>query len=958
MPLVLRIRLLGAVGAMAGSDELVLGGRRPRAVLAMLALAAPRACSAHQLVDGLWGDDPPPSARNAVQVNVTGLRKALQPHEVAVERVGDGYALRGPLSVDAASFERLVSAGRTALRAGEVSDCVQSLSDALVLWEGSPLGGLGDAPFVEESRRSLEGVRISALVDLGEAQLRAGDPSAAVRTMEGLLLDHPFDERGWIGLATAHYWTGQQDQALATCRRARDVLLDELGIDPTPALVAVERQILHHELPDRSTPPGPTEAEASAVPLPALPPHLVGREQLTREVAALIGSGIRLVSLVGIGGIGKTTLGLAVAHGVAGAVFCSLETEVEVASAWGRICRSLGSDPEDDSVAAIGAAFPSGVLMLDNVEQVAGIGPALDDLLRRVPGLTVLVTTRRPTRARLEHAVQVPPLNQDSAVEMFREHAERVRPGIGRAADQDVVPRLCAVLDGIPLALELAAGRIRTLTPRQLLARIETRRTSVLEGSEAVSVPERQDSLRGVLEEAYEALTQSARRLFELLGSIDGSVSLELLEATAAGWVDDAVDALDELVGCGLVSLDLDGRVRMRGPVREFAHAKGPRADLDGRLRREVVRQVRDAAPRLFGAETGVTLARLRRDDDSIAAAITRAVDSGDQVSAAVLAHGLNRYWLLTGRLNEGRMLIERAAAIPGHTQADAARLALLAGTYASYVDDPDTESRLAEALASAETADLPVDRLIVNAWCCLAAHAAHHKDFATADSAARAAASLAAMTKDPALVALARDVDGHVAAYMKDHDRALTAKLSGLADARAAGDDYDVINLLTDISDELLSLGRIDEALAYADEAFDLTGAFDPGPLLSSVLLLRGVVLAVADRVPAARGNLLAALRLIQDRRPDPLATADALYALAACAVHDLADVDACRFYGAADALYGDQAVNPDDRLATPLLEVRDRLRERLGPTRFATLSALGSTDPARAVELLLLDR
>lgn len=949
----LLIRLLGPVDAFSGSDELALGGSRPRAVLAILALAAPRGCSSDLIVDQLWGDAPPASARNAVQVNVTNLRKVLQPYDVTVERVGDGYALRGPLAVDAARFEKLVSGGRTALRARETRDCLRLLGEALTLWEGVPLGGVGDAAFAQESRRTLEAVRVSALVDLAEAQVRSGDAEAAVRTAETLVHDHPFDERGWIRLASAHYWSGDQEQALAACRRARAVLLDELGVDPTHALVEVEGQILRHELPDRSD-LAEGANEGATAPLPSLPELVVGREQLVLEVAGLVESGTRLTSLVGIGGIGKTTVGLAVAHRITGAVFCSLETEVEAADALGRVCRALGVEPGDDAFAAIGAAMPSGLLVLDNVEQVAGIGLLLDALVSRVPGLGVLVTTRRPTGARFEHAVAVPRLSQDSSEELFRERAERVRPGISQAG-ADAVSRLCALLDGIPLALELAAGRIRTQTPQQLLTRIDSRRTSVLAGTTSMAVPERQASLQGVLEDAYEALTHPARRLFELLGSVDGAISLELLEATADGWVDDTIAALDELVGCGLIALDLDGGCAMRGPVREFAHSQGPRAELDARLRRQVVGLVVAAAPNLFGSETGPTLTRLRADDDAITVAISRAVEARDHSAAAALAVGLNRYWLLTGRLSEGRSWIQRTAALPGHGELDSARLALLVGTYASYFDDPASVPLLNHALARADSVGLPADRLRVNAWCCLAAHAVHHGDVSTAEHAARCAASMAAESEDHALIALARDVDGHVASYLKEHDRALAAKLSGLADARAAGDNYDVILLLTDISDELLHLNRPDEALAFVDEAFDLTSSFDPGPLLSNVLLLRGVILAAVCRPAAARSNLIEALRILRDRRPDPLSIADALYALASCAVQDLDDAGACRLYGAADAIYGAQGVTATTRLPEPLLRPRQELDERVEADRFRTLSALGSTDPTRTVERVL---
>lgn len=955
----LRIRLLGAVGALVGSDELALGGPRSRALLALLALAAPRACTTGHLVDGLWGSDPPATARNAVQVYITGLRKVLQPHDVTVERMGDGYALRGSVVVDVATFEEAISAGRTALRSGDVQYAQATLAEAIGLWQGPPFGGLGDLTFATASERNLESLRAAALADLAEAHLRSGDPAAAIRPALILLQDHPFDERGWISLASAYYWSGQQDEALAACRRARKVLRDELGIDPTEALAEIERQILTQEVPDRTSSAaaaasGASAADPPAARLPALPDHLVGRDAAVDEVCALLESGARLVTLVGIGGIGKTTLALAVAHRLANFKFCSLETEEAALPALTRICRSLEVDADDDPVNAIGDVLADGAIMLDNLEQVAGIGTALDDLITQVPGLVVLATSRRPTGARHERAVPVPPLQTDSAEEMFRERAERIRPGI-IGADRGAVTKLCALLDGIPLALELAAGRIRTLTPEQLLVRIEDCRASVLDPSSSVALPDRQASLDGVLLDAFNALSGPARRVFELLGSVDGLISVEFFEAATAGLVPDPLEALGELAGCGLVTLDLDGRFSMRGPIREFAHARGPRVELDARILHEAARLADSAATHLFGPDSATTLERLHRDEDCLDLAVSRAVASADHASAAALALGLNRFWLLTGRLTEGRTAVEQVAAMPAHTVEDAAQLGLLAGTYASYFDDPATPVMLTEALARAESVGLRVDRLVVNGWCCLAAFAAHHDDVATANTAARTAAVLASSVDDPALVALARDVDGHIASYFQDFERALNASLAGLVDARTVGDTYDTLNLLTDISENLLNLGRNEEALAYSDEAFDLAAHFDPGPILGAVLLVRGFILIANERVPAARGNLLEALRILDERRPDPLAVADCLFALGTCAAQQLETSHACRLFGAANALYADRGLTPEERHTEPLREAHERLRHGLSADRYATLSAIGASDPSRTVEMLL---
>ncbi len=953
----LQVRLLGAVGAASGPDDVPLGGPKPRAVLAVLALAAPRACSSDTIIDGLWGEEPPASARNAVQVNITGLRKSLRPHGVDIERVGDGYALRGPVSVDVDEFETLVSGGRAALRSGDPVRSAQQLVAALELWAGTPFGGIDAAPFTVSARSLLQGTRSAALADLAEAHLRSGDPHAAAATAQHLLDDHPYDERGWITLATAHYWQGQQDLALQTCRRARDVLLDELGIDPTAALAEVESQILLHTLLDRSL-PTPEAPAVQEPPLPALPQLVAGREELVVDVLDRLARGQRLVTLVGLGGIGKTTLALAVAHRVAdqgrSVAFCPLETDVDPAAALDRVCRVLGVDPEDDPSAALAAARPAAVLVLDNAEQVVGLGAALDRLLGAAPGAVALVTSRRPTGARLEHAVAVPPLSPPAAEQVFLAHAERVRPGVGHG-QAAAVHDLCALLDGIPLALELAAGRVRTLTPLQLLRRIEDHRTSVLDGSATTAVPDRQASLGRVLREAYDALTGPGRRLFELLGSYDGWASIELLEASAQGWVPDTVEALEELVACGLVELDLDGRTRMRRPVRELAHSLGPRRDLDARLVRQAVQLAAASAPQLFGAGAGEALHGLRRDEDTLVVALSRAVGSGDAASAAALVLGLNRYWLLSGRLTEGRRWVQRAVELPGHTAASSARLGVLAGTYASYLNHPGTATVLTEALERVARERLPVDRLVVNGWCCLAAYAAHHRDVLTAEHAVRRAAELAAVSADPGLVALARDIDGHVAAHVGDRDRSLAAKLSGIADAQRSGDAYDVVNLMINAADDLMYLDRLDEALAYADEAFDRCAGLDVGPILGSVLLIRGMALTAAERPAAARGNLLEALRIARDRYPDPLATADVLFGLGACAAQELLDAEACRCFGAAEAMYAEHGVTPAGRLFAAVLRSRELVRDRVGDDRFTTMAALGGADRDRAVERLL---
>jgi predicted ATPase/DNA-binding SARP family transcriptional activator len=960
--IVLRIQVLGPVGATddtIGSEliRLALGGPRPRATLAILALAAPRTCTTDQIVDGLWGEDPPPSARNAVQVNVTMLRKVLRPHDVDIARVGDGYALTGSARIDIGEFDELVSAGRTALRAGDAKRSAEALTTGLELWQGTPFDGLDGAPFSGTALPVLNATRAAALADLAEAHLRIGDPAAAVATGQAMVADYPLDERGWAALATAHYCSGQQDLALDTCRRGRDLLVEELGVDPTNTLTDVEQQILDHAVPDRS-PRRTAQArpELPAASMPAAPLPLVGRDDLVAEVLDRYAGGARLVTLVGMGGIGKTSVALAVAHRLAEdrrVWFCPCETDQDGPAVWSRVLATLGVDVDDEPDTALSAARPAGVVVLDNVEQVDGIGLLVDGVLDSAPGLSLLVTSRRPTGVRAEHLVPVPALDRSAAEDLFRARAAQVGRG-GLANHREQIRQLCALLDGIPLAVELAAGQVRAVTPKQLLARFESHRTSVLDGADRRVVPNRQASLRRVLQDSYDTLDDQPQRLVQLLGSLEGWVSTEFVEFAAEGWLDDVLDALGPVVDVGLVTTDDAGRVRMLGPVREFAAGLGPRAQLDERVVSTALSVAASAAPRLFGAGAAAALDEIRADADVLSGCLERLLEAGDGERAGQLVLDLNRFWLMSGRLVDGRRLIGRASHAPGAGAATATRLAILAGTYASYVNDPLAVPTLQAALAAAETLDLPIDRLLVNGWCCLAAYAGQHGDISAADAAVARAGMLADASGDRTLISLARDIAGFVAAHSGDHQRSFDHALASLDEARL-GSHYDLAHILVTISEDLLRLDRADEALVFAEEAFDIAATIDVGPLLGHILLARGSALVASRQSAAARGCLLEALRHITERGADPVATANILVTLAAAFGQEHRDEQACRSAGAAKTLFrgqsgtGGHVDDPEIRAAL------DAVRARLGEQRFESLATLGGLDPQRTIEGLL---
>lgn len=967
-----QVRLLGPVGVGAEGVEVPLGGGRQQALFAMLAAHTPPRRTDDQIVEGLWGENPPASARNAVQVYVSGLRKALAAVGLGIARDGDGYVLTGAnIEVDGAAFETAVAQGRAALRAGSPADAVDHFTRASTMW-GEPLDGLGDLTLAGPIRLHLTATRRVAMVELATALLRCGRYDDAVETATALLAEHPYDERAWVALATAHYWAGRQDDALATCRRARDTLAEELGVDPGPELATLEQQVLRHDLPDPAVAaehePAETPASAEEVPLrplPPLPDHLVGRDEAVHQVLDLLDGGARLVTLLGIGGIGKTTLALAVAHHLRtdgrGIAVCELATETEAPAALEAVCRALGQEPGGDPVAAIASAAPE-VLVLDNLEQIRDLSSDLSRLLQATDRVTIVATSRRPLHARGEHEYHVAPLTSTGdewgspAEQLFRSRARRVRTDVD--GDPTAVRDLVTLLDGIPLAIELAAGRVRSQTPAQLLARLTARRSAILDMSDAVERPARQLSLRVVLEAAVDAASPHARAVLDVLAWCDGWLSQDTLEAVLGRTEPDgdAVAALDELVGSGVLAPPEQGRVRLSVPVREFVRGRSPHAEVGGVVADVLVELTEQLGPELAGEHATASLARLSADSDAITTLITRAVQDDEALpEAARVVLALRRYWLMTSRLPEIRRTL---AALLGTGELDPiteARLGIMDGTVGQWLGLPDAVDVLERALADTERLGAPPDQLSVAGWCNLAAASASSGDAPRAHAALERARQEADVTRDGVLIGMVGDLLGFVASQLGDHAAAVEARLESLALARQARDELVLLERLVGLAEDLFEVGRDEESLAAAREAFDLLASLPASPSTAVAMAVGGMIETVAGDLHAGVGQALEALRFCRDRYPSSRLTADLLVVLAAARVTGQADVDAALLVGASDALRDEAGLEREGFQDGRAWGVAATARDRLGQEAWLVHTARGAADPDRVIARLL---
>ena len=660
----MRIGVLGAVVAWDGAGGTVaVGGPRGRALLALLAADAGRFVSAERLIDGLYGEEPPDGAANALQSQVSRLRGALK---LPIELTSAGYRLRiEPDEVDAHRFARLAGEGRRELAEGDPTRASDLLGEALALWRGP---AFADVPAAEVQATRLTELRAEAAADRVDAEISLGRAADVLDELRTAVAEHPLRERPRAQLVRALHAAGRTAEALAAFEDARRTLAEELGADPGPDLSEAHLAALRGE------------SAKAATPLPAQLTSFVGREDELRQVADLLRQA-RLVTLLGPGGTGKTRLAVEAAADAGPCVFVELAPHVAddvpqaVLTALGLREGARGrQDPVDRLVSAL--RDQATLLVLDNCEHViAAAARLVAQLLPACPGLRVLATSREPLGITGEQLapiprLAVPPPGAETveaypAVRLFLDRARASDPAF-RLTDEtaaDVV-RICAALDGLPLALELAAARVRTLPVADIAARLDDRFQLLARGSRTAD--ERHRSLRGVVEWSWDLLDEDERRLARRLTVFTGGATLAYAEQVC----DAPVDLLPELADKSLVEPS-SGRYRMLETIRAFCAEKLDAAGETERFRRAhaqaFLRLVEEADPKLRTAEQLDWLRKIDAEYDNIVAAL-RWSAAADPSLALRIATALSMYWWLRGRRYEGATL---SMEIVRHCQAE-----------------------------------------------------------------------------------------------------------------------------------------------------------------------------------------------------------------------------------------------------------------------------------------------
>ncbi|MGW0822019.1 AfsR/SARP family transcriptional regulator [Streptomyces sp. NPDC002845] len=591
VPAALRFSVLGPVRAWRGAETLPTGSPQQRALLAALLLREGRTATASELIDALWGDEPPSQALAAVRTYASRLRKVLSAGVLVSE--SGGYAIRGlrEVSLDLTLAQELAADAEKARSSGDLCQARNLLNKALSLWDGEVLAGV-PGPYADTQRTRLEEWRLGLVESRLDMDLEQGCHAEAVSELTALTAAHPLRERLRELLMLALYRSGRQAEALAVYADTRRLLAEELGVDPRPGLSELQQRILQAD-PGLAEPSAPLTPEPSTTPvrpaqLPATVSDFTGRASFVSELSDVLSSAsategrvMAVSALAGIGGVGKTTLAVHVAHQARGAfldgqLYVDLQgagaRAAEPETVLGAFLRALGTADSaiPDTLEERSALYRSVLdgrrvlILLDNARDAAQIRP----LLPGTAGCAALVTSRvRMVDLAGAHLVDLDVMSPEEALLLFTRIVGEERVASEREAALDVV----AACGFLPLAIRIAASRLaarRTWTVSVLAAKLadERRRLDELQAGDL--------AVKATFELGYGALEPTQARAFRLLGLADGpDISLAAAAAVLDLPVHETEDLLESLVDTSLLESAAPGRYRYHDLVRLYARA-------------------------------------------------------------------------------------------------------------------------------------------------------------------------------------------------------------------------------------------------------------------------------------------------------------------------------------------------------------------------------------------------
>ncbi|MEU6861105.1 BTAD domain-containing putative transcriptional regulator [Glycomyces sp. NPDC046736] len=925
----LRVGVLGPLTVTAPEGPIEVAGARLRSLLTRLARDAGRPVTAEALAAAVWPEDGPADPASAVRSLLTRLRRLLP--EGAIASVPGGYRLDvEPDAVDACRFHRLAAEGRRALRAGDPAAARPLLAEALDLWRGP---ALADTPDALGAIAALDEERLTALEDRAEAELAtAADLGAVLPPLAEAAAAHPLRERLHALHFRALRAAGQGAEALSRYDELRRRLASELGADPGAELQAVHRLLLEPEAPAR--PRGNLRAAITS---------FVGRESEIDQVTAALKTS-RLVTLRGPGGVGKTRLATTVAAAAeCPAWIIELAPVTDPEGVVRTAAQTLGAFDtafDDTAARALGDALDRivdvlagrpALLVLDNCEHlIDAAADFADRLLGRCPNLRILATSREPLAITGETVCQIEPLDPEAAVRLFTERAEAARPGT--IVDEALAAEICDRLDGLPLAIELAAAKLRTLEAAQLIRLLDDR-FRLLTGGSRTALP-RHQTLRAVVAWSWDLLDPAERELAEAASVFGGGLAIEAAEALGG-----SLDTLTALADKSILQPG-GGRFTMLETLREYGQE---RLAETGRLVKAhqaqaayVLDLAERAEPHLRRAEQLDWIHRLDAERDNLVAGFQFAVGAGDADTAVRLAAAMCLHWLYTGAQPEAARWLDTALSVPGPAPEDARVLVrgmamvndMLCGTF-----QPDTV--LTEFGAVVRDAKPFGDHpLLVLAEALYLIFVDEHDAGLAAIEARRSHPDPWVQAVLSMLRALLLEDRGEMTAMRVDLARAA----SGF---RQVGDRYGLYHSLNWLAQLGLMFGDLEPAIEALEESLALQRELVPGAAAVQTRTILAGALMRQGRGDEARASLEAIVAEAEADREHPSSAREALFAQ--LGLGDLARLegrldDAREHYAAAEWLREDSGgIVPPQWSAL------------MSRTRIFTALARGEVDQAR---------